>query len=56
MSVVGPLPEKVLFVAPLKMTVAPAVLLLVLKSNVPLFVRSPKMVRVDAVCVPVFAV
>ena len=51
-----PEPPKVLFELPVKVIPAPAVLLFVLKSKVPLLVRSPPIDSVCVVTVPELAV
>ena len=52
MSVVAPVPEKELLVAPVNVIPAPAALALVLKSSVPLLVRLPERDRACVVTVP----
>jgi hypothetical protein len=54
-SVIAPVPLKVLLVAPVKVTFAPAVFALVLKSRTLLFVRFPATERICPVCVPLEA-
>ena len=56
MSVVAPVPPKVLLAAPVNVMPAPAVSPAVLKSSVPLFVRSPPTERICVPTVPVEAV
>ena len=55
-SVTAPVPLNVLFVAPVKVILPPAVLPLVLKSKVPLLVRLPANDRACVVAVPLAAV